>query len=224
MGLLGGLLELVSPTRCAGCDAPGALLCTSCRTAIGRIDPARACPRCGAPFGALVCTECWNAEFAFEAAVALGDLSGPLARCVVLHKDANERRLGAVLGDLVGEVVLERWDQWPEAVCWIPPTRQALARRGFDHGASIALPVADRVGCPGLALLARPRAGDQRTMDRAGRLASAAGSFRAAECVPSRVLVVDDVMTTGATLDAAASALLAAGAECVRIAVAARVW
>lgn len=224
MGLLGGLLELLAPTRCAGCEYPGDVLCAACIEALARIAPATSCPRCAAPWGALICTECWQTVFAFERACAVGELNGTLARAVVLHKDGSERRLGASLGALLGEAVDDVWRGWATTVCWIPPTAAALKRRGFDHGESIAVPAAQTIGVAASSLLVRPTARDQRTLSRAERLACADGSFSAAGPVAGRVIVVDDVMTTGATLDAAARALLAAGAEAVRVAVVARAW
>ncbi|MDZ4064605.1 MAG: ComF family protein, partial [Coriobacteriia bacterium] len=72
MNLLEGLLETICPTRCAGCELPGSLLCVSCRDAVASIAPGYPCPRCAAPFGWLVCTECWNQELAFDATCAVG--------------------------------------------------------------------------------------------------------------------------------------------------------
>ena len=51
-------LEVLSPTRCAGCERPGALICEACLSRIEVIDPVHACTRCGAPFGDMLCTEC----------------------------------------------------------------------------------------------------------------------------------------------------------------------
>ena len=51
-------LEALSPTRCAGCERAGALICQDCLTALTLIDPRHSCTRCGAPFGDLLCTEC----------------------------------------------------------------------------------------------------------------------------------------------------------------------
>lgn len=222
--VLDGLLELLAPTRCAGCEFPGAVLCPTCRLALPVVDPSKACPACGAPFGALVCTECWETVFSFEQVVAFGQLEGALARAVVLHKDAGERRLGAVLGGLLGEAVCDAWGEWAQAVSWIPPSSAALRRRGFDHGESIAAAVAQRLGVAHIDALHRPRALDQRLLGRAERLAQSQVGFGVVRDVAAQVLLVDDVMTTGATLDAASLALLGAGATEVRCGVVARAW
>ncbi len=224
MRLLQGMVELLAPTRCAGCDLPGGLLCAECRAALPEIDADHACPSCGAPYGAMVCTECWSTEFAFSAALSLGELDGALARAIVLHKDAGERRLGALLGGMLATAVAKRWAGWADAVCWIPATSAAIARRGFDHSAALAEPVAVTLSAPRRPLLLRSRARDQRRLGRIERIASSRGTFTVAEKAPRRVLVVDDVLTTGATLDAAAQALLLAGAHEVRVAVVARAW
>lgn len=229
MRLLEGLAELVAPTRCCGCELPGALFCSDCeQNAVASLASSTACPSCAAPFGLLVCTECWQMEFAFEAAVALGELDGPLARAVVLHKDASERRVGARFGQLLANRIQECWREWVpnvEAVTWVPPSREALARRGFDHGAGIALPLAATLGIPARALLSRSGSGrDQRRLGRRERALNSRAAFSAVEWVPRTVLLVDDVFTTGATADGAAAALLGAGAESVRVAVLARAW
>lgn len=224
MRLVDGILELFAPTRCAGCDLPGALLCPTCDAGLPRITAEHACPRCGAPYGMLTCTECWDRTLAFDAAAALGELDAGLARAVVLHKDAGERRLGGLLGGLLGEVVAERWAGWAQAVTFVPATREAVLRRGFDHAAGLAAPVAESLGVPLLTALGRSRAVDQRALGRTARAENAAGTFSARGALPARVVLVDDVMTTGATLEAATDALLGAGVERVRCAVVARAW
>jgi predicted amidophosphoribosyltransferase len=219
------LLELLLPTRCAGCDLPGELLCEECRAALPVIEMRWACQRCGAPFGHLVCTECWRAEPAFEAGVCVGSLEPPLSRCISLYKDAGERRLGALLGDMLGAAA-SPWRGWPHAVVPVPASSAALRRRGFDHTATIAARVAEALGAPLLPMLASAGAKDQRALGRAERHANVAGAFVAthADRLPARILLVDDVMTTGATLDSAASALLAGGAEVIRVGAVARAW
>ena len=224
MRLLEGFAELLFPTRCAGCELPGALLCDTCREALPLVSAEYACPRCGAPFGVLVCTECWDRDWAFEAALSLGEFEAPLARAVVLHKDAAEQRLGGLLGSLLAEQIARRWPGWTEAVAFVPATRAALRRRGFDHGRAIASEVARLLEVPLLEALARAAARDQRVLGREERARNVVGSFSAGGPLPEHVLVCDDVLTTGATLDAAAGALIAAGAGSVRCATVARAW
>lgn len=224
MRLLDSIAELVAPTRCAGCDLPGSLLCSGCHAALPRIRPAYACPSCGAPYGHLVCTECWRTSLSFERAIALGILDGALARGVVLHKDAGERRLGPLFGDMLAQRVADEWLGWPDAVTWIPATREAVIRRGFDHAHALADRVSRGLGVPLTESLVREKARDQRSLGRTARASNAAGTFFADCAVPPRILLVDDVLTTGATLDAASVVLLEAGASAVRAAVLARAW
>lgn len=219
------LLELLLPTRCAGCDLPGELLCEECRSALPLIESRWACPRCGAPYGYLVCTECWRAEPVFEAGVCVGSLAPPLSRCISMYKDAGERRLGALMGDMLGAAV-GGWQEWPQAVVPVPASEAALRTRGFDHTSAIAARVAEALDVPVLHALASAGAKDQRALGRTERRVNVEGAFVAthAERLPPRVLLVDDVMTTGATLDSAAAVLLAAGAEVVRVGAVARAW
>ncbi len=223
--LLDTLLELLAPTRCAGCELPGAVMCEACVSAARGIDPRWACPRCGAPFGYITCTECWNRELAFEAAIALGILERPLSRCITLYKDAGERRLAAQFGHLLAQA-LAPWDGWAECVVPIPASRAAIRRRGFDHADAIAIALAGALRVPVTRALVHVRARDQRGLTREQRGANVVGALAPAPDMrmPARVILLDDVFTTGATLDAAAAVLLGMGAREVRAAVLARAW
>ncbi len=222
-GLAEGLLEMAYPTRCAGCDLPGSVLCDRCRGALPFIDRATACPRCGAPFGRLVCTECWNHDFEFSAGVSVGSLEHPLSRLVTLYKDAGERRLAHELAGLLVAAV-EPWRGWADVVTHVPATPRAQRRRGFDHAAEVTAEVADALGVPHVTALSRRLASDQRALGRVQRFTNACGTFEAISRVRGRVLLVDDVLTTGATVDDAARSLIRAGATDVRVATIARAW
>lgn len=217
------LADLVWPPRCAGCDLPGTLLCDRCRDALPLIDPARACPRCGAPDGDRGCAECGRTSYAFADARCAGVLEWPLSRAVTLHKDAGELRLTSLLAELAADTAGE-WAAWAQAVTFVPASPGAVLRRGFDHGALLAAAFAARSGVPALdALRARPRR-DQRGLTRERRRVNARASvgLHASVAVPPRVLLLDDVFTTGSTLDAAALVLLGAGAQEVRAVAVAR--
>jgi predicted amidophosphoribosyltransferase len=217
------LADVMWPLRCAGCDLPGAAMCDRCRLSLRLIDRDAACPVCGAPDGAAGCAECGRDTHVFSAARCAGVLEWPLARAVTLHKDAGELRLTALLAGIAADAA-DEWCAWAEAVVGVPASPGAQSRRGFDHGALLAAEFAARIGMPAVECLRGLPRRDQRRLSRGGRAANAGSSIAAipGARVPSRVLLLDDVMTTGATLDAAATALLEAGATEVRAVAVAR--
>lgn len=210
--LFSGLVEALYPTRCAACDLPGSLLCSGCAGHLVLIDAGQACFRCGAPGGVASCDECEGVDFAFSSAVCAGLLEWPLSRLVTLYKDGGERRLSAVLANiLTGPVARQR--TLVEAIVPVPASQSSLSKRGFDHTARLADTVAATSGLPVVRALSHLGGRDQRTLDRPQRFANAASLFaRTSSAISSRVLLLDDVLTTGATLDAAARVLLRGGA------------
>lgn len=229
------LLETLAPTRCACCERPGALLCDMCRERMVRIDPAHACPHCGAPFGELLCTECHGEAGCVGRCVAAMVFEGPPAKIVRAYKDGGERRLASLIARSMLQAVREAEAVAPDrfagmlsqadAVVFVPDTAEAFARRGFDHMEAVARAVAQEAGAPYLDALAKRGRADQRRLGRAGRRLQAAGAYEVVAPVRGvRVLLLDDVLTTGATLNAAAAALLRAGASRVDALAFARVW
>ena len=112
-----------------------------------------------------------------------------------------------------------------DVVTWVPLTRRRKAERGFDQAKILAVRVGGELGVPVRGLLRRAvSTGPQALRDAAERRAAMRGSFvvRDRASVPARVLLVDDVLTTGATAAACAEALLRAGASRVTLLVAAR--
>lgn len=215
--------DLFWPPRCGGCDLPGMLVCDSCRAALSLIRPLDACPRCGAPEGTHGCAQCGRLEIEFAGARCAGVFEWPLSRLITMHKDAGELRLTAVLAGLAAEAAGD-WCDWAQAVIPVPASPGARARRGFDHGGLLAAEFSHVTGVPALdALRATPRR-DQRHLSRERRAANARASLgvHAHARPPARVLVLDDVLTTGATMNAAASALRDAGACEVRVVAVAR--
>lgn len=231
-GAAEALVETLWPTRCAVCDAPGEVLCDHCRRVLPYLDCWRACPRCGAPFGRVQCSECnpvmlaraGREEAPFDGCASVVTFEDETARIVRTFKDQGERRLADPLGELMARAYSPTWEA--EAVAFVPASSAARRKRGFDHAELLATSVARRLDLPLAAPLARPRTRDQRSLSRKARLDNMAGRFEVlpGATVPERLLLVDDVYTTGATLFDACDALRRVGSEQVWALTFARVW
>ena len=277
------LLETLWPTRCCVCDAPGLLLCEVCRERLEFVDYWRACPSCGGPLGFVQCTECnahalrrmEGARYPFDSCVNSVLLNDAARKIVLACKDGGERRLAAVMADVMVECLPASWRSngrscprtreadalrgkvpakheggrrlspdpretgLPEAVFYVPASKRAFEKRGFDHAELLAKEVAARLGLPCWTPLARPSAKDQRALGRADRARNAIGSFGIVwhrdgfalslsdgrlRAIPASVVLVDDVFTSGSTLSGATLALKQAGAHRVHAATFARTW
>ena len=156
----------------------------------------------------------------FDACASAVMLDDAAHRIACLYKDSGERRLADVMADMMERAVDPAWIADADAVTWVPASQEALRRRGFDHAEELARAFASRLrgGPRARALLERPRVRDQRKLSRTERFQNMAHAFRAAKAIapPRSVLIVDDVLTTGATLMAAASALKAVDVVTVR--------
>jgi predicted amidophosphoribosyltransferase len=187
---------MIFQSHCAGCDRVGPVLCRTCRFALAR--PA-GMPRTGDVIAAV--------PFAGR------------ARDVLLgFKYGNRRQLAHHLaGLLVNRLVAEGLtpDDF-DVVTWAPTSVGRRHRRGFDQAEVVARRVAAQLGLPCRRLLERhDSSGPQTGRDRADRLHGPV--FRASpSAARRRVLLIDDVVTTGSTLRSADAALRAAGARSVQ--------
>lgn len=223
--LLQALCETLWPTRCALCDAPGEPLCARCLRSLRFVDFNQCCPACGSPWGRIQCDVCnpvarARKPFAGRCVSCL-EFEGAGAAIVKTYKDKGDRALCGVMAALMASTVPPSWTAWAQAVTFVPATKDAVRRRGFDHAALLAEALARDLGLPCLPLIEQAQAADQRALGRRERLANMEGRFRAPRAAGFRaVIVVDDVMTTGATLAGAVRALSAAhcAARCITFA------
>lgn len=238
----GGLLALVDrllPRPCLGCaelaDAPLALgLCPRCRSRLERVDPRRACRGCLRPLAAgrdprPLCGSCRAHPPPWVRVHALWRYRPPLDAVVRAFKFRGFDFLGPELAraacaalDGPGAPDLGA----PELVVPVPLPWTRRLVRGFNQAERFGRPLARGLGIPCREALARPAfAAPQSRLARAARVRRRAGDFRLrrpAQVAGRRVLLVDDVFTTGATARAAATVLEAAGAA--RIAVLVVAW
>jgi ComF family protein len=215
------LLDLLVPVRCAGCGRGETLLCSACGEALRRLRPPL-CARCGAPTAWPVerCSECQGRRLAFGSARAAVAYEGPARRLVGAWKERGLRRLDRLLAELVTDVV-PRPDA--NALTYVPGDLDRTLWRGTNTAQGLARELATRWELPLVAPLARARrVAPQRGLDRSARRANVRGAFRVVTPVPTHLVLVDDVYTTGATVAAASTALRGAGARSVQVVTLAR--
>ncbi len=248
-GLLSSSIQLFWPARCAGCDVAlptdDAIFCDPCALGINPIGPA--CTGCALPrLGWAVgpprarCAGCAGKDFAFAAAWAGFEYGESLAAAIMRMKHGGRPdvagRLGRILAPTVGRAIDSTGGRPVDAILPVPLHPAKLRRRGFNQAVELARVVLARLRltfAPGAILPALERrlllrVKQTSELGRSGpsaRRAEVSGAFAVAD--PTRVagrcfLLLDDVMTTGATLHECAETLLRAGAAEVRVVALAR--
>lgn len=210
------MLDVLFPRRCVVCRQLGSQLCDECRGGLQRI-ALPLCERCGAPTAWPVrrCGECAGRRLAFasaRAAIVYDDAARALVRG---WKEGGLRDLTRVAADLVVEAVAR-----PEAaaLCSVPPDPDRGLLRGQHPATALTRELGRRwqlpVSSPIVRSAARPR---QAGLGLAARRGNVRGTFAAAGPAPAGVCLVDDVYTSGETVNAAASTLRKAGARRVDV-------
>lgn len=152
----------------------------------------------------------------------MGDYEGSLRDLVLLFKNARRDELARPLAALLAErLALLNWPV-PDSVTAVPTWWARRLWRGFDHADLLATHLAALLGRPRLRALRRCRPGSQAGRSRTERLSLPRHTFAARRPVTGHVLLVDDVLTTGATARACTHALHAAGAAAVSLLTVAR--
>lgn len=231
----GAALDLVWPPLCAGCGeepcAAGEPLGAGCLAAV-EWAAGRDCVRCGRVLGPHAersgCLDCRGRTLHFRRAAAAARYDGAVAAIIRRMKASREAFWAGPLAEwlrrrLAGEPFLKRLD----AVVCVPQTRRGRLARGFNPAGEIARRTARSLSLPFRPdALARERGGrKQSDLPRVERLANPAGLFRVprgADIEGRTLLLVDDVITTGATVSECARVLRAAGARAVYAAAPAR--
>lgn len=209
-------VSLLLPQRCAVCTRPGAPLCDPCGTALHPLAPPL-CERCGAPGAWPVrrCAECAGRRLSFARARAAIVYDDRARLLVGAWKERGRRDLAAVAGQIVA-AHLPRPDA--EALVAVPSDPERGIRRGHAPAAGLARELARAWNLPLLPLLRRDRAAPrQRGLPLPDRRRNVAAVFAPNGRAPPLVCLVDDVYTSGATVNACASELRRAGARRVEV-------
>jgi len=225
--------SIVFPAACRVCErlltrASRIPICDICLGSFAPL-PEKICVTCGRPLEAyplregeaLLCPACKTGQYEFDRARSYAIYEGALIRAIVLLKFEEMTPLGHWFGERLAELVRRGGGELAaDVVVPVPLHRDRQRERGYNQADLIARPLARRLGLPCRPVLlvrTKPRP-DKLHLSLEERWSSVRGAFAAkpgSRVDNLRVLLVDDVMTTGATLDACARALRQAGARTV---------
>jgi ComF family protein len=210
------LVELIAPKACRACSRPGSYLCINClRKAIK--PRSLVCYRCywGTSRGQL----CIGCEFysSLAGTTVVARYDGVMRDLILSLKNHNDVWAAEIVGAMIARGVL-RTQTSLDLVTAIPTSPQRYHERGYNPAEHIAKVVARQLELPYRPLLLRLTATHQIGESRQQRLKQIRGAFylpKANSADKQAILVVDDVLTTGATLEEAARVLRGAGARLV---------
>ncbi len=209
-------LDWLFPPQCVGCGKRGAILCDRCQTTLKTI-PIDCCKKCGKPLHATkICQTCLTQEFSFIQARAAYLYEGIVREAIHQLKFSGNLGLANLFSKILYSVYLYG-NQQVDLVTAVPLSQNKLNERGFNQSVWIGRPLATRIGVPfkSRALIKMKDTEPQVGLNRVQRHGNLKGAFIAEPKLVNgkKVLIVDDVMTTGATFQACAEALLVAGAK-----------
>lgn len=222
--LLTRLADWLVPPVCALCGAAGAGgldLCDDCRLALPRLGPA--CGHCGLPTAMPVaeCGRCLAAPPRFDAVIAPLAYDYPADRAIQAFKFRHDLSLGRSLAMLLADAVRQRGEPLPDRLLPVPLHRSRLRERGYNQSLELARHLGRALAVPvDTGRLRRTRAtAAQSGLDRRARRQNVRGAFalRGSAALPARVALIDDVLTTGATVSELARLLKDAGVAHVAV-------
>lgn len=224
--------ETIWPTRCAICDKSGYLLCPKCAASLIFIDSNKACSVCGEPFGQIQCCGCSpidktlteeekvNYKPNYNQCLSVVRLDKNSGRIVALCKDAGERRLSRVMAYFMSKAIPRYWINKNTRIVYIPSSKEAVTRRGFDHCELLANELSSILKISYIKCFERPKSKDQRKLGRTERVKNLKDMFalstNAKKLISENnlsIILIDDVYTTGSTLNSAAKELKNFGAN-----------
>jgi competence protein ComFC len=217
---LGGLaLDLFFPKHCIGCGKNGEFLCQSCISTLSKLNPP-VCPLCGRPQASgILCPSCVNWQAAIDGIRSPFCFENTVRKTVIEFKYRNLRAAAPLMASLMNDYI-KRSSFVFDVVVPVPLHPARLKWRGYNQSALLALELGKLTGVPVIedsAVRVKPTLPQAKTASVIERRKNVAGAFacRNDGLKGKYVLLIDDVSTSGATMDACAQALKSGGAESV---------
>jgi ComF family protein len=224
------LLEIIYPRCCICCGDPllfrGSLrfpICASCEQSLTLIEAERRCFVCSIPLISELqcCTRCCERRFSFTSNFSLYEYRGAIRQIISQFKFSNRRSLAALIARLLRPELERRFEGLP--VIPVPGSRRSVRRRGWDPMLEVARALHRTAGTETLALLVRRDGRPQKGLHYQERMENIRGTIqlrrpgRSAVGLPARVVLLDDIFTSGATADECTRVLLSAGVREVSV-------
>ena len=212
------LIDLLFPPSCGGCQVAGVRWCENCQQVTVKIVPP-ICKICGqVTANNPICPRCIAIPPHYEAVRAWAEYDGPIRNAILDLKFRKNIGLGASLAQHL--IDLFKQYNWPiDIVLPVPLGKQRLKQRGYNQAALLAQPLAFELQLPyNTRILNRVRETKSQTeLSFAERLENVKDAFLATndEIPDKRILLIDDVTTSGSTMNACANALMKAGSKAV---------
>ncbi len=209
-------MDWLFPATCGGCEKPGQRWCSACHQQVEIIGMA-VCQRCGKPFPSSgLCPDCVTTPPPYESMGSWGIYGGPLR--LAIHRLKYKRDIG--LGDFFSQFLIQCFidRNWPvDLIVPVPLSKRRLEERGYNQSDLLARPIARALGIryENKGVIRVKETPTQVGLNAVERKKNVIGAFHAdhTRIAGARLLIVDDVTTTGATIEACTKALLEAGAS-----------
>lgn len=211
------LLSFLAPHLCCFCGQTGTLLCLRCKSYI-QMPSCGSCLVCGQSSVSPLCLSCGRI---IDNCLVVGIRQGGMQRLIGSFKFQYQRAGAVVLADLLAESLAS---DMPDVIIPLPTRAAHIRERGYDHTKLIARRLSRRINRPVRSVLRTSATFTQHHSGRQARLEQVKGSFMCIHPLDPtpRYVLIDDIITTGATIREAARCLRKAGARRIIVAVIAR--